>query len=217
MVRALISGELSSMTMPSDDAMTETVTVRRVEIFTGASQRRTWSEEAKRQIVAESYSGLETACAVARRYGLSPTQLFTWRRAFRTPAAQSAEAERADPERRAATAARRRANRGRLPEHLPRIESLVDIEDKTCPCCAGALHMIGEDRAERLDIVPAQLRVLVVRRPKYACRACEDVVVQAPANNDDEFTRDIVAKYKASERGVAAVMEPRQIIMNYES
>ena len=34
---------------------------------------------------------------------------------------------------------------------------------------------------ERLDIVPAQFRVLVVRRPKYACRACEDVVVQAPA------------------------------------
>ena len=34
---------------------------------------------------------------------------------------------------------------------------------------------------ERLDIVPAQLRVIVVRPPKYACRACEDVVVQAPA------------------------------------
>ncbi|MEW6596964.1 MAG: IS66 family transposase [Pseudomonadota bacterium] len=98
-----------------------------------------------------------------------------------TEAAQIAEAECADPERRAATAARRRANRGRLPEHLPRIETLVDIEDKTCPCCAGALHVIGEDRAERLDIVPAQFRVLVVRRPKYACRACEDVVVQAPA------------------------------------
>ena len=41
--------------------------------------------------------------------------------------------------------------------------------------------MIGEDCAERLDIVPAQLRVLVIRRPKYACRACEGVVVQAPA------------------------------------
>lgn len=98
-----------------------------------------------------------------------------------TEAAQTAEAERADPARRAATAAKRRANRGRLPEHLPRIETLVDIEDKTCPCCAGALHVIGEDRAERLDIVPAQFRVQVVRRPKYACRACEDVVVQAPA------------------------------------
>lgn len=29
--------------------------------------------------------------------------------------------------------------------------------------------------------MPARLRVIVVRRPKYACRACEDVVVQAPA------------------------------------
>ena len=35
--------------------------------------------------------------------------------------------------------------------------------------------------SERLDIVPVQLRVIVVRRPKYACRACEDMVVQAPA------------------------------------
>lgn len=58
---------------------------------------------------------------------------------------------------------------------------VVDIEDHSCPCCKNALHCIGEDVSERLDIVPAQFRVLVVRRPKYACRACEDVVVQAPA------------------------------------
>ena len=94
---------------------------------------------------------------------------------------EAAKVEKGDPERLAATTTRRRANRGSLPDHLPRIETLVDIEDKTCPCCSGALHLIGEDRAERLDIVPAQLRVLVVRRPKYACRASEDVVVQAPA------------------------------------
>jgi transposase len=55
------------------------------------------------------------------------------------------------------------------------------VESRTCPCCSGTLHRIGEDVSERLDIVPAQLRVLVVRRPKYACRSCEDVVVQAPA------------------------------------
>ena len=96
-------------------------------------------------------------------------------------AAEAAQAEANDPERKAAMAARRRANRGSLPAHLPRIETVVDVEDKVCPCCSGALHQIGEDSAERLDIVPAQLRVLVVRRPKYACRACEDVVVQAPA------------------------------------
>src|SRR5271165_2523417 len=68
-----------------------------------------------------------------------------------------------------------------MPSHLPRVEMVVDVEDQNCPCCRGVLHVIGEDRAERLDIVPAQFRVLVVRRPKYACRACEDVVVQAPA------------------------------------
>jgi transposase len=89
--------------------------------------------------------------------------------------------EAATPAERAHRAARRRMNRGSLPAHLPRIETVVDIEDHTCPCCRNALHRIGEDRSERLDIIPAQLRVLVVRRPKYACRACEDVVVQAPA------------------------------------
>ena len=77
--------------------------------------------------------------------------------------------------------AKRRLNRGSLPAHLPRIEMVVDIDDHTCPCCGNALHRIGEDTGERLDIVPAQFRVLVVRRPKYACRACENVVVQAPA------------------------------------
>jgi transposase len=43
------------------------------------------------------------------------------------------------------------------------------------------LHVIGEDRAEMLDYVPAQLRVRVIRRPRYGCRACEEAVVQAPA------------------------------------
>src|SRR6187402_2145672 len=75
----------------------------------------------------------------------------------------------------------RRRNLGALPAHLPRIETVVDIENKTCPCCGGALHVIGEDTSEMLDLVPAQLRVKVIRRPRYACRSCEEAVVQAPA------------------------------------
>ncbi|WP_420381199.1 IS66 family transposase [Novosphingobium sp.] len=75
----------------------------------------------------------------------------------------------------------RKVNRGSLPAHLERIEQVVDIEDKTCPCCGGALHQIGEDVAERLDVVPITFRVLVTRRPRYGCRACEGAVVQAPA------------------------------------
>src|ERR1700692_2917810 len=96
-------------------------------------------------------------------------------------ARSEAEGEAAVPAEQAKRAAKRRMNRGSLPAHLPRIEMVVDIEDHSCPCCRNALHRIGEDRSERLDIIPAQLRVLVVRRPKYACRACEEVVVQAPA------------------------------------
>jgi transposase len=75
----------------------------------------------------------------------------------------------------------RRRNLGALPEHLPRVEVLVDVEDKSCPCCGGDLHVIGEDTSEMLDVVPAQLRVKVIRRPRYGCRACEEAVVQAPA------------------------------------
>src|SRR3954469_18012950 len=75
----------------------------------------------------------------------------------------------------------RRRNLGALPAHLPRIEVLVDVEDKACPCCGGGMHVIGEDTSEMLDIVPAVLRVKVVRRPRYGCRACESAVVQAPA------------------------------------
>jgi len=93
-------------------------------------------------------------------------------------AAEAAE-ERLDATLAASRTERRRVNRGQLPAHLPRIEELVDVEDKACPCCGGALHVIGEDRAERLDVIPAQFRVLVTRRPKYACRACTDGVVQA--------------------------------------
>ena len=43
------------------------------------------------------------------------------------------------------------------------------------------MEPIGEDRTERLDIVPARLQVIVTVRPKYACRVCEEGVTQAPA------------------------------------
>src|SRR3712207_7300577 len=75
----------------------------------------------------------------------------------------------------------RRRNLGALPAHLPRVEVLVDVEDKSCPCCGGSLHVIGEDTSEMLDVVPARYRVKVIRRPRYACRTCEEAVVQAPA------------------------------------
>jgi transposase len=77
--------------------------------------------------------------------------------------------------------ARRQGERQSLPAHLPRVEVVIAPEDTHCPCCHGPMHVIGEDTSERLDVIPAQYRVLVTRRPKYACRTCESAVVEAPA------------------------------------
>jgi transposase len=103
-----------------------------------------------------------------------------------------------------AAARTRKTNRGALPAHLERVEQLIDIDDKTCACCGGDLHAIGEDVAERLDVVPATLRVLITRRPRYGCRSCEGAIVQAPASpriveggipTDALVAHVVVAKY----------------------
>jgi len=88
-----------------------------------------------------------------------------------------AEDEALDPPK--AATQKSRVGRGVLPKHLPRIEEII-VPDVICDCGAER-HVIGEDVSERLDIVPAQFRVIVTRRPKYACRSCEAGVIQAPA------------------------------------
>ena len=95
-------------------------------------------------------------------------------------AAAEAREERAAPQEQSRLPRRRKINRGALPAHLPRVDVVVDVADRTCPCCAGEMHRIGEDVAERLEVIPLQFRVLVIRRPKYACRTCPGTVVQAP-------------------------------------
>ena len=96
-------------------------------------------------------------------------------------AANEADAEKRSAELRRKRAEARREGRGRLPAHLPRVELVLEPEDVACPCCRGEMAVIGHDTSERLDVIPSQFRVLVTRRPKLACRACEGVVVQAPA------------------------------------
>ncbi|MFK7875918.1 MAG: IS66 family transposase [Paracoccaceae bacterium] len=73
----------------------------------------------------------------------------------------------------------RQTNRGSLPKHLERME--VVIEPELSCACGAERHVIGEDVSERLDIVPTQFRVIVTRRPKYACRSCEGGITRASA------------------------------------
>jgi transposase len=96
-------------------------------------------------------------------------------------AGSEAEDDKKDPAGAQARAGKRRGKRSALPARLPRVHVTIEPDDTNCPCCGSPMHVIGEDSSERLDVIPAQFRVIVTHRPKYACRACEEAVVQAPA------------------------------------
>ena len=96
-------------------------------------------------------------------------------------------------------------NLGHLPDHLPRVEQVIEPGHKVCPCGCTEMVKIGEDRSERLDVVPARFQVIVTLerrsglarmnssggriqgdqgpegRPRYACRRCDGGVLQAAA------------------------------------
>src|SRR6476660_5560172 len=74
-----------------DNAITKPV--HRLEVFTGAGRRRSFSDEDKARIVAEIVTSGDSVSGVARRHGLSPQQLFGWRRQVRKAQAALSEAE----------------------------------------------------------------------------------------------------------------------------
>ena len=75
------------MSNPSSTTSTKADGFRRVEVITGVGRRRRWTDEEKAWIVAESLDPTTTVSAVARRYGLHASQLFTWRQQLAAPAA----------------------------------------------------------------------------------------------------------------------------------
>ena len=80
-------------------------------------------------------------------------------------------------------AAHSRGKRGRkpLPQDLPRIDIIHDLsEDKKQCTCGVRLSRIGEEVSEKLDYVPARLRVERHIRYKYACKNCEGVDDDGP-------------------------------------
>jgi transposase len=69
-----------------------------------------------------------------------------------------------------------------LPAALPRERVEVDVPDAEKRCACGSLKTrLGETVSEKLDYVPARVRVIETIRPKYACPRCHDGVSQAPA------------------------------------
>src|SRR5215475_12599326 len=68
---------------PDDGGGDAVMSVRRIELITGTGRRRRWSDNDKGRIVVESLRPGASVSEVARRHGLSPQQLFGWRRQAR--------------------------------------------------------------------------------------------------------------------------------------
>ena len=80
-------------------------------------------------------------------------------------------------------AAHCRKKRGRkpLPEDLPRVDIIHDLSEEEKQCACGArLTRFGEEVCEKLDYIPARLRVERHIRYKYACKNCEGVEDDGP-------------------------------------
>ena len=103
--------------------------VRRLEVFTGAGRRRTWRDEDKARIVAEIAASGDSVCAVARRHGLSPQQLFGWRRQLREAGGSEADGLQFVPavvDAESSGVPRRRPRRGKVDARAGTIEVEVD-------------------------------------------------------------------------------------------
>lgn len=74
----------------------------------------------------------------------------------------------------------------KLPAHLKRkvIEADVDPQTRMCSCCGEEMPIIGTDVTERLELIPAELYVIEIRRHKRACGKCKESVAQVPAGEE---------------------------------
>lgn len=74
---------------------------------------------------------------------------------------------------------RKKRNR-KLPDALPRVEVVHDVDDADKQCeCGCVMTCIGDERSEQLDIIPAKAQVIVHVRKKYACEGCKQNMKQA--------------------------------------
>jgi transposase len=99
---------------------------------------------------------------------------------------EQAEIQAAEDEIKVASYTRNKPKRNPLPADFLR-ETIVHelpLEQQLCSCCGGALHWIGDEVSEKLDYVPAQIKVIKNVRKKYGCRGCETGILTAPAPPD---------------------------------
>jgi transposase len=103
--------------------------------------------------------------------------------------------------------ARKKRGRKPLPSELPRVDVVHDIseEEKQCGCGAEMIR-IGEEVCEKLDYVPAVIRVIRHIRPKYACKSCEGIEDEGPTVKISPPPAQLIPKSIATEGLLAQVV-----------
>jgi transposase len=101
----------------------------------------------------------------------------------------------------------RKPKRKPLPKHLPRIDTVVDIDDadKVCACGCNKVHM-GEKVSEQLDIVPAKVQVLRTIRPQYVCKSCDNDAISIAA-----LQKRVLPKSMLSEGALAHILVAKYV------
>ena len=134
----------------------EATTLRRLEVITGTGRRRQFSEDFKAGIVEETLVPGAIVSEVARRNGLTPQQVFTWRRQSRHPMASEAEAPKFVPALvESSVPARPRRGRPR-PRQVERSTGSIEVEiegvtvrigrDAEAKTVAAVLHALKANR-----------------------------------------------------------------------
>jgi transposase len=195
----LVFGETTRAMTDVSDILPDDVDALRAQLAAAVTERD--AIRAEHDQLEARYQRLESILAEIRRahFGrksekIDDNQLALALEELETSLTKSeAEADKAeDQAEKAGKPARAKGGRrSRFPnlDHLPHVIEVIEPESKTCLCCGGELHVIGEDVSKRLDVVPAQYRVLETHRPKFACRSCESNgadnvagVIQVPAS-----------------------------------
>jgi transposase len=118
---------------------------------------------------------------VYKRFARSAEQLLADKKQqllFTDEAEQQAAEGKIEPEELQSVKSFKRRNGGRKPlsASLQRRERIIDISESEKTCACGAkLAKIGEESSEKLEIIPPEIYVDKIVRPKYACRCCEGV------------------------------------------
>lgn len=90
---------------------------------------------------------------------------------------------------------RKKVGRKKLPDGLPREDLVHDLAEKDKICgCGAQLEQIGEDVSEKLDVVPAVIRIIRHVRPKYTCKHCEGLETNGPVVKIAPPPKQIIAK-----------------------